>query len=262
MAFNIGVSIYCIPARSVSGLLEFVTIHDFGAIELWQSPDLRPDDKIRKFLADANHNLSIHAPLLNLGDPDQMDANLRDLRETIDNTARMRGKTVVLHLGAVPGGVAMASIAIEIAKSVIGSLICLLEQHGILLCIENVDKENELIRDFRHLGEFVDCFPGHLVSIAFDTSHANVVGRVEVGVRELGNRIKHIHLSDNKGNQSDHHWPVGTGNIDFCTLSGICSSKEIDGILEIAPKRHWEQNLLSSRQTLHELYRIGSKKIE
>jgi sugar phosphate isomerase/epimerase len=64
-------------------------------------------------------------------------------------------------------------------------------------------------------------------NIVFDTSHAAVAGHDVVETRRrLGDRIRHVHLSDNAGRGWDSHLPPGEGVLD---LDGFLEDLATDG---------------------------------
>ena len=252
MNLKLGVSIYSVPEHSVDALLDFVEKNNFDGIELWDSPLPKGSTKLSKYLGSESRVLSVHAPMLDLGNEGNIKSNIQALRETIERAGEYGAKIVVLHTGMLID--IDVCRGFEVAKRVIESNLDLLEEYGIILCLENVGYlGNELISDFDQLVSLVDCFPVHLVGVAFDISHANVTRNVEAGIEILGNRIKHIHVSDNNGKQTNHHKPIGKGNIDFRLLEKCSIIDNSMIILEIVPDDIWQTNLLSGRRFLQEL---------
>lgn len=84
---------------------------------------------------------------------------------------------------------------------------------GIILCLENLS-ENAI-----HLEEVFAAVPA--LSLTLDLGHAELLSNQNTSFGFLENcpeRIKHIHLHDNRGGTSpgdDLHLPVGEGKIDF-----------------------------------------------
>ena len=252
MNLKLGVSIYSVPEHSVDTLIDFVQKNNFDAIELWDSPLPKDNVKLSTYLAGDCQFLSVHAPLLDLGNEVNIESNVQSLRENIERAGEHGAKIVVLHTGMLVDVDVYRGV--EVAKRVIDSNLDLLEVHGIILCLENVGYlGNELISNFEQLVALVDCFPRHLVGVAFDISHANVTGSVETGIEILGDRIKHIHVSDNNGEQFNHHMSIGKGNINFRLLKKCSIIDNSMVILEIAPDENWQMNLLNSRRFLQEL---------
>lgn len=255
MTFKYGISIYSIPNHSIDVLFDFVEENNIDAIELWDSSLTSNGYKIYRYLAKKDRELSIHAPLLNLGDIKVLDNNIQILNQTLERARIYGAKTVVLHTGILNEIDIFKGI--EVAKKVIDTNLELLEQNNIVLCIENVGfLGNDLISNFDQLVAFVDYFPKHLVGTVFDIAHANVKGEVKLGLKTLGNRIKHIHLGDNSGEINDHHMAIGKGNIDFSILKKSTFPDNLTAIIEITPSLNWQKDLLDSRKILDKLNHI------
>lgn len=252
MKFKLGISIYSIPNHSFDILIDFAEKNRFDAIEIWDSTIISNKNSLYRYLEKKDRELSIHAPLLNIGDEKTLECNKRILRKTIEQARGYGASKIVLHTGTLNNE--DSHKCIEVAKRVIKTNIELLEQCNILLCIENVGYlDDEMISNFEQLAAFVDLFPGHLVGVVFDISHANVKGGVESGVRKLGNRIQYVHLADNNGEKDNHHKTLGEGNIDFNLLNKGIFPDDSLAILEITPDSNWQNKLLDSRKILHKL---------
>lgn len=252
MNFKLGISIYSIPELSIDALIKFAEEYDFNAIELWDSALPKSNKRLTRYLSPGDKYLSVHGPLLNLGDGDALESNTLTLRDSFERAGHWGTKTFVLHTGTIKNG--STSKCIETAKRVINSNLEVLEKYGIMLCIENVGYlGDDLIRDFEQLAAFVDSFPKHLVGIVFDVSHANITGRVETGINALGNRITYVHVSDNLGERDNHHMSLGKGNIDFSLLEKCSIPDNSVVIMEITPVDGWQENLLDSRRVLYAL---------
>jgi len=252
MNLKAGISIYSVPELSITTLIEFAEEHDFDVIELWDSPLPGSNNKLSRYLAAENRDLSVHAPLLDLGNDDTFERNSRSLRDFIERAGRWGATTVVLHMGKIKNGKASASV--ETATRVIDHNLNHLEKYDIMLCIENVGYlSDDLIRDFEHLAVFVDRFPKHLVGVGFDVAHANITEGVEYGIESLGDRIRHVHVSDNSGKSNNHHMPIGKGNIDFAVLKNCPLTHNSTVILEITSDDNWQTNLLNGRSVLQDL---------
>ncbi|MGV3773940.1 MAG: sugar phosphate isomerase/epimerase family protein [Verrucomicrobiales bacterium] len=104
----------------------------------------------------------------------------------------------------------------EIIKANIKSLRELLpvaKDVGVGLMIENLPGD---FNDTHQLGELLDPLPE--LGLHLDTGHSNLntpFNTCEPVLARYGNRLKHVHMHDNKGGVADLHLPLGTGNIDF-----------------------------------------------
>jgi len=249
MALKIGISIYSIPDQSIETLIRFAEKNHFVAIELWNDYLIKKNEWVLKYLKDANIELSVHAPLLNLGEKKFIKQNNSALNDCLERAKRWKAKTVVLHTGIIEKG--NVADGVKTAMGIINAKMDILREFGLMLCIENVGYlKNEMIYDFNQLAEFVNKFPKDHVGVTYDIAHANITQGVESGFKILKERIKHVHLSDNNGHPEKHHLPIGKGKIDIELIKKIVEIKDITAILEITPNTHWEKNLLESRSIL------------
>lgn len=252
LKLKLGISIYSIPNQSFDILIDFAEKNRFDVIEIWNSTIIPNILQLQRYLEKKNRELTIHAPLLNIGDEKTLEKNTQILRKTIERTRELGAKKIVLHTGELNNEDHCKCI--EIAKKVINTNIEFLEQNNILLCIENIGYlDDELLSNFDQLAAFVDFFPRHLVGVTFDVAHANVKGGVENGIRLFGIRIQHIHISDNIGEKDNHHKALGKGDIDFSFLRNGNFPEGSTAILEITPSSNWQKKLLDSRKILDKL---------
>jgi len=91
------------------------------------------------------------------------------------------------------------------------------ESKGITLCLENLGW-NEVAQSFEDMLKIRDEV-GDSLKFTLDIGHArlNSKGGVEEGFRVLGDNIRHIHFTDNLGEEDDH-LPIGEGNTDYSSF--------------------------------------------
>ncbi len=161
-------------------------------------------------------------------------------------------RLLTLHLWMDPRFVTVETIAYKI-----GFLQKLTERasgNGISVCLENLS-ENAF-----HLAEVLAAVPA--LNLTLDLGHAELLTKVNTSFGFLENcpeRIKHIHLHDNRGGTSpddDLHLPVGEGEIDFHTIFQKLHAVDYGGTitLELRPAQI-ETSLNFLRQTLKPLYK-------
>jgi len=87
------------------------------------------------------------------------------------------------------------------------------EEMGIKLIVEHTSGSEE---QFKILDEFYDKIPS--LGFHLDVGHANInsqgKNRTEEFLRHYGDRLYHIHFSDNRG-YDDDHLPLGVGTIEW-----------------------------------------------
>ena len=52
------------------------------------------------------------------------------------------------------------------------------------------------------------------MNYVLDVAHAHLLDEEYLFIEELGDKIRHVHVSDNMGD-SDQHLPIGDGNINW-----------------------------------------------
>lgn len=73
-----------------------------------------------------------------------------------------------------------------------------------------------------------------LPSVALDTSHAAVARHDLVAIRRrLGDRLRHVHLSDNAGRGWDSHLPPGEGVLDLDAFVADLAGSSYDGAVSL-----------------------------
>lgn len=97
---------------------------------------------------------------------------------------------------------------------------------------------------YRQLLDFVDSYADPMVQICWDFGHANVAGFDQcVALREVGKRLKCVHMNDNFGT-GDHHVPPFIGVVDWEAIIPVLAeigyegefSLEIGNYLERTPR--------------------------
>lgn len=86
------------------------------------------------------------------------------------------------------------------------------ERLGVGLMIENVEGD-----DADALAPVLDALPSELVGLHLDIGHANIGTRKSHApslLERYGDRLRHVHFSDNKG-RSDDHLIIGAGTVEW-----------------------------------------------
>ena len=245
---KLGISVFCLPGRDPIQTINFAIDNHFNAVELWDSNLSPPSPELIKRINKAGIEISLHAPLINIGDENNFDNNVEFLSKSIVTAESWGGKSIVLHGGIIQKGDNYES-SVSFAISVVHKILKELERTSIQLCVENTGYINqELFQRYSQLLEFVNLFSKEYVGIAFDISHAEITEGVQKGFDVFSDRIKHIHISDAKKGDDIHHLPLGTGNVDLSILKKF----NYDGlaIIEVSPNENWKQNILFSKRFL------------
>ena len=123
---------------------------------------------------------------------------------------------------------------------------------GIGLMIENLPGDYNTALQ---LSELLDPLPE--LGLHLDIGHANLQVPFNT-TREIltayGNRLRHVHLHDNKGGYADLHLPLGSGTVDLRSAIRALRRAEYDGTITLevfTPDRHY---LAYSRDVLRRVW--------
>jgi sugar phosphate isomerase/epimerase len=126
------------------------------------------------------------------------------------------------------------------------------ERLGVGLMVENLPGE---FNNAGQLGELLDAIPE--LGLHLDIGHANLQTEQNTTVeilRRYGDRLRHVHLHDNKGGHADLHLPLGAGTLDLRTNLGALRASGFDGTITLevfTPDRHF---LSYSRDVLRRVW--------
>ena len=122
-------------------------------------------------------------------------------------------------------------------------------QRGITLMVENLDR---LFSDVPDLKAILDAVPE--VGFHLDVGHANLrLGRGQKNrtkdlLAAFGDRLSHVHLSDNRGGEGDLHLPLGAGAIDWSGVASILREAGWDGTVTLEVFSREREYLRMSRK--------------
>jgi sugar phosphate isomerase/epimerase len=144
-------------------------------------------------------------------------ASVMEMHQSLDAAYALGAKKVVLHPSIASGmGAYVPATAKAYAFDFLTEMVDAAKQLGVTICLENMFPRNligVLADDF---AEIFRIFPS--LKLTLDTGHANIdslrQSRLVQLVERCGERIGHLHFSDNHGKRDDH-LAVGKGTVDF-----------------------------------------------
>lgn len=149
------------------------------------------------------------------GDPNDIKAlkkvYLPKLMYILSIIPKLDMKLLTVHLWLDPRFVSEDAISYKIG--LLERMITRAEDLGITICLENLSETST------HLARVFNALP--LLQLTLDIGHAQLLSEENTSfgfMTRYPERIKHIHLHDNRGGDSpedDLHLPVGEGIIDF-----------------------------------------------
>jgi sugar phosphate isomerase/epimerase len=123
---------------------------------------------------------------------------------------------------------------------------------GVGLMIENLPGD---FNSVEQLGELLEPLPE--LGLHLDIGHSNLLVRTNSAAEIIGkyrNRLKHVHLHDNKGGTADLHLPLGTGTVDVPSELRMLKQSGYDDTITLevfSPDRHY---LAYSRDVVRNLW--------
>jgi sugar phosphate isomerase/epimerase len=126
------------------------------------------------------------------------------------------------------------------------------ESSGVGLMIENLPGD---YNSAPQLGELLGRMPA--LGLHLDIGHANLqVPHNTTGeiLQTWGNRLRHVHLHDNKGGHADLHMPLGTGTVDVKAAVQALQACSYDGTVTLEVFTPDRRHLLYSRDLLRKLW--------
>ena len=189
-------------------------------------------------------NVVIHAPyIINLANSNNIDFNIRFLKEEINRAEQLGVDKLVLHPGSHVG------FGIDNGlKNIIESLNLTLEKDkNVIVCLETMaGKGTELGINFEQIKKIIDGVKlKDKIGVCMDTCHLSDAGYdltnfdkiLEEFDKIIGlNYLKVIHINDSKnaiGMHKDRHENIGMGYIGFNNLINIIYNKKLKGIPKI-----------------------------
>lgn len=174
--------------------------------------------------------VQMHAPMVNFCSPDEPEA-VAAVAGAIRRAAALGVRWLVVHPGCDPaaGSSRKTFLAVRDANvRAFEQLLAEAERHGVGLAVENMTtyssrpaypkmdvRFGQSAADLLWLLEKID---SPLLGVCWDTGHANTQQIDQaVALREIGSRVKALHLNDNDGT-ADSHWAPLRGTVRWARV--------------------------------------------
>lgn len=215
------------PIIPVMSELETISELGFDYLELTMDPPLAHHTLIReqksqimKALESHNMGMVCHLPsFLAIADLTKSlrEASVKEMTDSLQMASEMGASKAVLHPWYITGlGALVADQAKQYGLESVAVIVDKADRLGMTLCIENMFPRARSIIEPDGFVEVFDRFP--TLKLTLDTGHAHIArkgkNRNLEFMEKFGDRIGHVHASDNFGKE-DNHLPVGAGNLDF-----------------------------------------------
>jgi sugar phosphate isomerase/epimerase len=218
------------PVKPVLEEIERIAGLGFDYVELAMDPPMAHHsllaanrDAIVQTLARHNLQLVCHLPtFVSTADLTESlrQASATEMLESLATAKALGAGKAVLHPSAVTGMAAFVpAIVKDHAFDFLDRITAAAKQLQMTLCLENMFPRYRLGVTPEELGEMFAAFPS--LRFTLDTGHAHIDDptgdRLLRLVERFGERLGHLHFSDNHGRRDDH-LAIGRGAIDFEVL--------------------------------------------
>jgi sugar phosphate isomerase/epimerase len=247
------------PAHDVLQEIEWIAGMGLGFVDLTLEPPQAASWKIdRRAVRESlrRHRLEVvghtayYLPIAS-GIEEIRRASLEELRRCVDVFADLGVRWMNIH----PDRHApMHDRSFFVQKNIatVSELLPYARERGVGLMVENLPGD---FNTAQQLGELLEPLPE--LGLHLDIGHANLLV-VQSTVGELlsayGDRLRHVHLHDNKGGGADLHLPLGTGSVDVRGAVRALKGMGYDGTITLevfTPDRH---HLAYSRDALQQIW--------
>ena len=180
-------------------------------------------------------------------------ASVQEMLDSLEVAASLGAKKVVLHPSMITGmGIYVVEQVKEYFRQFLARMVVAARALDVTICLENMMPRNILGVESTFFAEVFSEFPALLLTL--DTGHANIDdelggGRLATFLACHGNRLGHIHISDNNGRRDDH-LPVGQGTIDFAAFLNTLAATGYNDTLTLEVFTTNRQLLSDSRKRL------------
>ncbi|MEW6264627.1 MAG: sugar phosphate isomerase/epimerase family protein [Thermodesulfobacteriota bacterium] len=183
-------------------------------------------------------------------------ASLKEVDSALETCARLGLKKAVVHPGYITGLLTfIPQLGQNLVYRSLEELLASAERLRVTLCLENMFPRAGCFFRPEEFTEVLARYPQLMMTL--DLSHGQIQAppeRMAGLIAAGGRRIRHVHVSDNRG-QDDEHLPLGTGRVDLA--GGFSALKKLgydDTItLEVfAPDRDYLAMSLSKVKALWE----------
>ena len=188
--------------------------------------------------------------------PSLRQASLTEMRRSLCVAADLGAKKVVLH-PSMAGG--MGAFVLDTVKGYafhfLSEIVDAARRLDVIICLENMFPRNRLGVEPDDFEEIFSIFPS--MKLTLDTGHANIGDRRGRRLKELvnrfGQRIGHLHFSDNQG-KLDDHLAVGQGTVRFADVVRRLKGAGYDDTVTLEVFDRNRQMLVESRERIKVMF--------
>lgn len=183
-------------------------------------------------------------------------ASVEEMHRSLDVAYALGAEKVVLHPSMVVGMGAFALDKVRgYAFEFLTDIVQIAQQMNMIICFENLFPKCIIGVEPDEFDEIFKLFPS--LRLTLDTGHANIddqgKGRLMLLAERFGERVGHLHFSDNHGKRDDH-LAIGEGNINFSGLVETLKRIGYDDTLTFEVFDKDRQKLVDSRDRIKALF--------
>lgn len=185
------------------------------------------------------------------------DASLKEMIDSMEVARSLGAEKVVCHPGYIGG---MGALVLEQSKMLADESLRTIAREarnlGMVVCLENMFprylsyvEPEDFVLIFNHCPE---------LRMTLDIGHAHIEdkkgNRVFRFLEMWGQRVSHIHLSDNRG-KKDEHLSVGSGTVDIHRIVKVLSRTGYSGTMTLEIFSGDRRDLVKSRRKVESLFK-------
>ena len=254
------------PARPLLGELEEFAALGFDYLELTLDPPeahysqvRNMQSKLMKELQRRGMGLICHMPtfvsLADLTDSIRQ-ASVGEVLASLETAAALEPLRIVLHPAHIGG---MAPFVMDLARQhafdSLAAIVDKADELGVTLCLENMFPRSRFCVEPDDFQLAFDRFPG--LRMTLDIGHGCIGSprgkRVLQFIDRFAERIEHLHVSDNFGQQDDH-LPLESGSIPFAVILKALKTKGFSSTVTFEIFTPDRQYMLHSRKRFEALW--------
>jgi len=247
------------PGRDCVDEIRWIGSHGFDFLDLTlEPPRARPEDVDPTRIAEscAQHGLSIvghTSPFLPIGSAyaTVREAALREHIRALDVFAQLGVRKVTLHVDHRRG----AESVDDNVQTNLWSFARFAKEasdRGMIPMLEQFGEQFAKVENLRRIFDGVPELRFHL-----DVAHANLwraANYADELLDAFGDRLAHVHVSDNVGGKDDLHLPLGAGNIRWGRMLKLLRRCGYDDTITVEVFSSDRRYLLHSRDRLRALW--------
>jgi sugar phosphate isomerase/epimerase len=184
---------------------------------------------LRKAATENNLKFSVHSPFadINVASPSKtiLKTTMKRLKQSMQLAQELDAYLWIFHPGC-KSGISSFYPGAEWRQNLcsIQELNKTANELGLEIAMENLpEKYNFIMKTPEDFNRFYTESGLDTIGMVLDTGHANLEGQIYPFIKQLPNKIVHVHISDNHG-VTDEHLGVGYGNINWQQFASALKS--------------------------------------